>query len=220
MQTLQTPGFQGVPARLNRRAVPNVSVLAHDGSVHRFYEDLVRDQLVLIAFMSIQHDQHYPCTPRLRQIRDLLDRDPDSRVHLLSVTVDPEHDTPRRLSEYATVNGADAGRTPWRFLTAAPEDIDLLRASFYVHRSLAPEDGTRKLYEREDLLALPHHKAVMDCSMGLMRYGNEALDIWGGAPVKAAARDIVARLSWLRGSTQQASSPNTRRRGGPFRVSG
>ncbi|ASJ72901.1 SCO family protein [Granulosicoccus antarcticus] len=220
MQTSQTSKVRGATVRLNRRAIPNVSVLAHDGSVHRFYEDLVRDQLVLIAFMSIEHDAHYPCTPRLRRIRDLLDLDPDNRVQLLSVTVDPEHDTPRRLSEYAALNGANAGRTPWRFLTAAPEDIDLVRASLYVHRSLAPEDGTRKLYERENILALPHHKAVMDCSMGLMRYGNESLDIWGGAPVKASAEDVVARLSWLRGDVRQASSSTKRRRGGPFRVSG
>ncbi len=220
MLTSQSPDGRSADARLNRRAIPNVNVLAHDGSVHHFYDDLVRDQLVLIAFMSIKHDSHYPCTPRLSRIRDLLDRDPHNRVRLLSVTVDPEHDTPRRLAAYAASHGADTGRTHWRFLTAAPDDVDLLRASLYVHRSLAPEDGTRKLFERENLLALPHHKAVMDCSMGLMRYGNEALDIWGGAPVKASAEDIVARLSWLRGGDTQVSSVTTRRRGGPFRVSG
>ncbi len=43
-----------VGARLNRRSIPNVPVLSHDGAEHRFYEDLVRDQTVIIHFMSIE----------------------------------------------------------------------------------------------------------------------------------------------------------------------
>ncbi|WP_374712570.1 SCO family protein [Symbiobacterium terraclitae] len=43
------------------------------------------------------------------------------RVHLLSITVDPEYDTPERLAAYAGVYGADT-RT-WRFLTGRPNHV-------------------------------------------------------------------------------------------------
>lgn len=43
------------------------------------------------------------------------------RVHLLSITVDPEYDTPERLAAYARVYGADTGT--WRFLTGRPNHV-------------------------------------------------------------------------------------------------
>lgn len=74
-------------------------------------------------------------------------------------------------------------------------------------------DGARKLVRRADLLGLAPAKAAMDCSMGLMRYGNEALDIWGGVPARATAKDIAARLSWVRQSDSPQNYPRPRRRG-------
>ena len=41
------------------------------------------------------------------------------RVHLVTITVDPETDTPERLREYAARYGADLSR--WSFLTGEPE---------------------------------------------------------------------------------------------------
>lgn len=42
-------------------------------------------------------------------------------VHLVSVSVDPERDTPPVLAEYAARHGADPAR--WHFLTGKPEAI-------------------------------------------------------------------------------------------------
>jgi protein SCO1/2 len=41
--------------------------------------------------------------------------------HLLSISFDPEYDTPERLAEYARPNGVDSGH--WTFATGAPEDL-------------------------------------------------------------------------------------------------
>ena len=43
-------------------------------------------------------------------------------VHLISLTVDPETDTPSRLKEYAEKLGAKPG---WHLLTGKKENIDL-----------------------------------------------------------------------------------------------
>lgn len=213
-----------VPAsgvRLNRRAIPNVPVLAHDGREYRFFEDLVRDRTVLVAFMSIGLDAHAACTGKMAEVRALLDRDRADETLFLSITVDPERDDPLSLALYAGRAGAGGFCAPgkagrWLFLTAAAADVEALRAAFYVHRSLAPVWRGPKLISRADLLRLTPEKAATDCSMGLMRYGNEALDIWGGAPIRASARDIAKRLDWIRQRTPRPSM--ARRRGGPMRA--
>jgi len=50
--------------------------------------------------------------------------------HLLVVTVDPEHDTPQVLAEYAKRAGADPKR--WKFLTGSPQDVARVASSLGV----------------------------------------------------------------------------------------
>jgi protein SCO1/2 len=47
---------------------------------------------------------------------------------LLVVTVDPEHDTPAVLADYASKAGADAKR--WKFLTGSPQAVADVASSF------------------------------------------------------------------------------------------
>ena len=54
--------------------------------------------------------------PRLQQLDG-----GKGNIHLLSITVDPEYDTPNILSEYAA--RADADTEHWHFLTGAREEI-------------------------------------------------------------------------------------------------
>ena len=62
--------------------------------------------------------------PRLtRQMRALQDRlDPHGRIGLLSISVDPERDTPDRLREYGQTYGAREDQ--WRFLTGSPAEVE------------------------------------------------------------------------------------------------
>jgi protein SCO1/2 len=71
-----------------------------------------------------------PC-PRMsslmRQAQQVTSSMPD--VRLISFTVDPEHDTPAALAEYATRYHAQPER--WRFLTGSREALDhLMRDAF------------------------------------------------------------------------------------------
>jgi protein SCO1/2 len=50
--------------------------------------------------------------------------------HLLTVTVDPEHDTPAVLADYAKKAGANPKR--WQFLTGTPEAVARVASSFGV----------------------------------------------------------------------------------------
>jgi protein SCO1/2 len=51
-------------------------------------------------------------------------------VHLLSVTLDPEFDSPRVLSEYGRAMGADFAR--WRFATGSPDQVAVVTQAFAV----------------------------------------------------------------------------------------
>lgn len=52
-------------------------------------------------------------------------------VQLLTVTIDPEHDSAEVLKEYAKSVGAD--HTVWRFLTGKPEEVEKLTRQFAIH---------------------------------------------------------------------------------------
>jgi protein SCO1/2 len=62
--------------------------------------------------------------PRItRRLRELQQR---TAARLISVSVDPEHDTPEVLRRYASENGADPAR--WRFLTGERPRVERLSA--------------------------------------------------------------------------------------------
>ncbi|MEY8876917.1 MAG: SCO family protein [Leptothrix sp. (in: b-proteobacteria)] len=52
-------------------------------------------------------------------------------VQMISVSIDPEHDTPGRLHDYAARFGAGA---QWSFHTGAPAAIDAVQRAFSVYR--------------------------------------------------------------------------------------
>jgi protein SCO1 len=63
-----------------------------------------------------------PCLRMTRQMKELQDGLPkDSQTKLVSLTTDPEYDTPAILKTYAERNGADTNR--WTFLTGTKKQI-------------------------------------------------------------------------------------------------
>jgi protein SCO1/2 len=76
-----------------------------------------------------------PClvlTARMRSIADKLGDALGSKVSFVSVTVDPEHDTPAQLLAYAKEQRAD--RKGWLFLTGTPAQLDTLMGRFKLVR--------------------------------------------------------------------------------------
>jgi protein SCO1/2 len=56
----------------------------------------------------------------MRALQDRLD--PQGRVGLLSISVDPERDTPDKLRQYGETYGAREDL--WRFLTGSPTEVE------------------------------------------------------------------------------------------------
>lgn len=84
-----------------------------------------------------------PCpmmTSRMAQLQARLNKHPDRQnIRLVSISVDPEHDTPATLQEYAKL--ARAEDHLWRFLTGPREDIwRLIRSGFKLPVDDAPDN--------------------------------------------------------------------------------
>ncbi len=79
-------------------------------------------KVVAVAFIYTSCADVCPLlTEKMAQVRDRLGPDFGSRIVFLSITVDPEHDTPAVLKRYADSFGADLAG--WRFLTGEPAAV-------------------------------------------------------------------------------------------------
>lgn len=89
----------------------------------------------------------------------------DSPIQFVSFTVDPAHDTPQVLSEYASLHSADL--TNWTFLTGPQEMIyDLSIKQFHLGAS---EESIPKPLGESDTLVLHSTKFVLLDSSGNIR---------------------------------------------------
>ena len=83
-----------------------------------------------------------PClteTLKIAKVADRLSPELGSKVILVSVTVDPEHDRPAQLLDYSQKQGVD--RPGWLFLTGSPSAIDEELKNFKLIRQ-REEDGS------------------------------------------------------------------------------
>nr|AYM54204.1 secreted protein [Sorangium cellulosum] len=98
----------------------NTELVDQHGRSHRFYEGLLRGRKVLINFAFTSCKGACPTmTANLARVQEML-RARGERVTLLTITVDPENDTPAALKRYAARFKAGEG---WYFLTGTPANV-------------------------------------------------------------------------------------------------
>jgi protein SCO1/2 len=158
---------------------PNFVLRTHENRAVRFYDDLLKDKLVLLNFFYAACDGICPAmTANLAKVQQLLGERCGREVFMYSLTLKPQQDTPRALKRYAEMHGVNAG---WLLLTGGRAELDLLR------RKLGFYDPDPKL-DRD----LTQHT-------GLVRYGSAALDRWAACPALSRPEQIVQALDWLKG---------------------
>src|SRR5512143_3641495 len=83
----------------------------------------LRDKVAVITFIYATCTDTCPVlTAKMASLQRPLAADFGSRVRFVSITVDPEVNTPAVLRSYATAHGANL--TGWSFLTGSPSSID------------------------------------------------------------------------------------------------
>ena len=118
-------GSNPVSAGLGPNYFPNVPLINQDGKTLYFYDDVIKGKVVTINFMFTSCGDSCPLeTAKLRQVQKLLGEHVGENVHMYSITVDPDRDTPAALKAYMKKFNVGPG---WQFLTGKKEDIDAIR---------------------------------------------------------------------------------------------
>jgi cytochrome oxidase Cu insertion factor (SCO1/SenC/PrrC family) len=121
-----------VPRRLDeneqRRYFTDTRLLDQDGREVRFYSDAMRGKIVLISFIYTNCTDICPLLMHnLSDVSDALGDRFGKDVYFVSISVDPDDDTPEELKKYAERYKARPG---WTFLTGVKKDVDAVIARF------------------------------------------------------------------------------------------
>lgn len=143
----------------------DVELVNQDGAKLRFYSDVLKGKTVVVnAFFTTCTSVCPPMNRSFEKIQEALGKRLGRDVFLISITVDPETDTPLRLKEYAAKFHARPG---WIFLTGKRENID--RALYKLGQYVENKDD---------------HKSVIII-------GNEATGLWKKAFGLAPATELI-----------------------------
>ena len=165
--------------RTQARYFPNVELTTHEGKKVRFYDDLIKDKIVIINFMYAECKGICPgITANLLKVQKLLGDRIGRDIFMYSITLKPEEDSPQDLRHYAQMHKVKPG---WLFLTGKPDEIDALR------RKLGFSNTNPKLDNDKT-----NH-------IGMIRYGNEPRQWWAMCPGQAHAQWIVESILWMDG---------------------
>jgi protein SCO1 len=115
--------------------VPDLELINQDGK--KFHLSDLKGKAVLITFIYTRCPLPTFC-PRLStafsKIHEDLAKDPDTyaKTHLLTISFDPDYDTPAVLRKYGMAYLKDdaSGFDHWDFATTSPDDLHLLSEAF------------------------------------------------------------------------------------------
>ncbi|HEV2704844.1 MAG TPA: SCO family protein [Pyrinomonadaceae bacterium] len=163
--------------RIRQRYFPDLVLTTHEGKKVRFYEDLVKDKIVIINMMYAKCEGICPpITTNLVKVQKMFGDRMGKDIFMYSFTLKPEQDTPEVLRKYAEAHKVRKG---WTFLTGSVADMELVR------RKLGYTDPDPKL------------DADKTNHTGMLKYGNEPLMRWGSCPGMSKADWVVESVSWV-----------------------
>ena len=127
-------------ARWGANYFPNVELVSHEGKRVKFFDDLLKDKVVVINFIYTSCPDVCPLeTARLAEVQAILGDRVGRDVFMYSISIDPETDTPEVLADYAKKFGAGPG---WTFFTGKADDIVLIRKKLSLYRPEVEGQGS------------------------------------------------------------------------------
>ena len=168
--------------------LPDTILTDDTGREVRFFTDLVKDHAVVISFFYTNCRGTCPGTNIvLSDVRDALATDFGKSVRFIAISIEPEKDDVKAISEYAAQYRAevtDPDMPEWVFLTGKPEEIRELRykLGYYSLDPVVDADPTQ------------HAATVI--------IGNHATGRWGMMPVGIGAEQLAGKIRRLAGWTK------------------
>jgi protein SCO1 len=162
---------------MRQRYFPNVELVTSEGQRVKFYDDLLKDKIVVLNLMYANCEGICPTiTTNLKMVQKYLHEQVNHDIFIYSLTLKPEEDTPAKLKEYARMHHITDKN--WKFLTGKREDVELLR---------------HKLGFADPNLEIDKDKSKHS---GMLRYGNEPMSIWGTCQGSAEPRWIAQEIGF------------------------
>jgi protein SCO1/2 len=101
----------------------NVELIDQNGQPLKFYDEVLKDRVVVISFIFTNCQSACPLMTRnLTMIRDMLREDERRAIQFVSISIDPLRDTPAAMKEFAQKHDADIDG--WVWLTGQPDDVE------------------------------------------------------------------------------------------------
>jgi protein SCO1/2 len=164
-------------SRIQQQHLPNIPLVTHEGKVVRFYDDLVKDKVVMLNFFyALCGDVCPAVTANLAEVQKLLGDQVGRDIFMYSFTLRPEADDVLAIQYYRETFGAGPG---WTFLTGKPDDIEKLRRGIGFTNPIPALDKDTTQH------------------IGNVRYGNEPLMLWAACPGMAKPPFIAESVSWV-----------------------
>ena len=117
-------GFAFKGYQLSRTSVDDFTLTDQNGQDVNLTD--TRGDVVVVAFIFTRCPDVCPViTQSLRGVQEQLGEDYQEHVSIIPITVDPEHDTPEKLSEFTELHGVD-----WPHLTGDLEEMEPVWSSF------------------------------------------------------------------------------------------
>lgn len=103
----------------------NLELITQDGESVRFFDDILKDKVVVISFIFTNCEGACPLiTHKLTLVRDRLEELIGDPIRFVSLSLDPERDTPAAMKAFAQTHHAD--HDGWVFLTGNADHLEFI----------------------------------------------------------------------------------------------
>lgn len=103
----------------------NLELVNQDGETVRFFDDVLKNKVVVINFIFTNCEGACPLiTHKLTLVRDKLEGFIGKQIRFVSLSLDPQRDSPAALKKFAKTQNAD--HEGWVFLTGEPDHLDTI----------------------------------------------------------------------------------------------
>ena len=184
LKQVSKPDDAKADAQWGENHFPNIELITQDGKKVHFYDDLVKGKVVAIELIYTTCKYNCPLeTARLVQLQKLLGDRMGKDIFFYSITIDPQHDTPEVLKEYASKYHVGPG---WTFLTGKESDIRLLSRRLgldQIPNANDPDGHTPSLLIGNEVTGIWMKNSALDNLkftalkiQGLFGYGSQAVE--------------------------------------------
>jgi protein SCO1 len=157
--------------------LPNTELITHEGRKVNFYNDLIKNKIVLINVLYTKCKKTCPLTTQnLLKVQEYFKDKIGTSIFIYSITLAPLEDSPTDLRAYMQRNSIGPG---WTFLTGLEENLRTVKKSIGFTDADPAVEGDRTQHT------------------GMIRIGNDRIDRWTASTGAGKFEAIVRAVSWI-----------------------